>query len=344
MATYLGLDLNTWWFLVLGGVLTGYAVLDGFDLGVGAIHLFWRKETSRRIALNAIGPVWDGNEVWLVIAGGALFAGFPVVYATVFSAFYVPVMLLLTGIIFRAVAIEFRSKEEMLWWRLTWDILFSASSIVITLLLGLIIGNLIQGLPIGKDLEFAGNWLDFLNPYAFLIAFTTLALFTMHGAMFLLLKTEDRVFARLAVISKNFVIFFVIMFSMTTVATLIYIPEMAEKFRLHPTLFILPASAILAVANIPRLVTKRRYRLAFIFSGITISLLLALFSVGLFPNIVVSTISPDYNLTIYNAASSPMTLKNLLVIALIGVPLVAAYTTFVFWTFKGKVQKDKMIY
>ena len=112
MVTYFGLDLNTWWFLVLGGVLTGYAVLDGFDLGVGAIHLYFRKEMSRRIALNAIGPVWDGNEVWLVIAGGAMFAGFPIVYATVFSAFYVPFMLLLTGLIFRAVAIEFRSKED----------------------------------------------------------------------------------------------------------------------------------------------------------------------------------------------------------------------------------------
>jgi cytochrome bd ubiquinol oxidase subunit II len=334
MATYFGLDLNTWWFLVLGGVLTGYAVLDGFDLGVGAIHLFWRKETSRRIALNAIGPVWDGNEVWLVIAGGAMFAGFPVV----------PFMLLLTGIIFRAVAIEFRSKEEMAWWRLTWDVMFSASSILITLLLGLVLGNLIQGMPIGKDLEFAGNWLDFLNPYAFLIAFTTLALFTMHGAMFLLLKTEDRVFARLSVMARNFVIFFTLMFSMTTVATLIYIPEMAEKFRLHPMLFILPASAILAVANIPRLVIKRRYRLAFIFSGLTISLLLALFAVGLFPNIVVSTLSAENNITIYNAASSQLTLKNLMIVALIGVPLVAAYTTFVFWTFKGKVHQDKMIY
>jgi cytochrome bd ubiquinol oxidase subunit II len=253
-------------------------------------------------------------------------------------------MLLLTGIIFRAVAIEFRSKEEMAWWRLTWDVMFSASSIVITLLLGLVLGNLIQGMPIGKDLEFAGNWLDFLNPYAFLIALTTLALFTMHGAMFLLLKTEDRVFARLAVMARNFVIFFILMFSMTTVATLIYIPEMAEKFRLHPTLFILPASAILAVANIPRLVIKRRYRLAFIFSGLTIALLLVLFAVGLFPNIVVSTLTPEYNITIYNAASSQLTLKNLMIVALIGVPLVAAYTTFVFWTFKGKVHQDKMIY
>ena len=344
MTTYFGLDLNTWWFLVVGGVLTGYAVLDGFDLGVGAIHLYFRKEMSRRIALNAIGPVWDGNEVWLVIAGGAMFAGYPIVYATVFSAFYVPVMLLLTGLIFRAVAIEFRSKEEMLWWRWTWDIMFSASSIVITLLLGLVLGNLIQGLPIDKDFEFKGNWLSFLNPYAFLIAATTLALFAMHGAMFLLLKTEDRMYARLTVLAKNLVITFVIVFAITTVATLIYIPQMAEKFRLHPTLFIVPMAAVFAVANIPRLITKRRYRLAFVFSGITSALLLMLFSIGLFPNIVLSTISPDYNLTIYNAASSQKTLSNLMTVALIGVPLVAAYTISVFWIFKGKVKSDKLIY
>ena len=344
METYLGLDLNTWWFLVLGGVLTGYAVLDGFDLGVGAIHLFWHKETSRRIALNAIGPVWDGNEVWLVISGGAMFAGFPIVYATVFSAFYVPFMLLLTGIIFRAVAIEFRSKEPMLWWHLMWDIMFCASSILITLLLGLVVGNLIQGMPIGKDLEYTGNWLDFLNPYAFLIAFTALSLFMMHGAMFLLLKTEDRVFARLTVMAKNLVIFFVIMFAMTTVTTLVYIPQMAEKFRLHPILFTLPAMAILTVANIPRLVTKRRYRIAFIFSGLTIALLIALFAIGLFPNIVISTLSADTNITIYNGASTAKTLKNLMIVAIIGVPLVATYTTFVFWTFKGKVKQDKMVY
>jgi cytochrome bd ubiquinol oxidase subunit II len=344
MEIYFGLNLNTWWFLVLGGVLTGYAVLDGFDLGVGIIHMYFRRETSRRIALNAIGPVWDGNEVWLVIAGGAMFAGFPIVYATVLSAFYVPIMLLLTGLIFRAVAIEFRSKEEMAWWRLMWDIMFSASSILITLLLGLIMGNLIQGLAIDKDFEFCGDWLSFLNPYAFLIALTVLALFTMHGTMFLLLKTEDRMYARLTDLAKTMVITFIIIFAITTVTTLIYIPQMAEKFRLHPVLFGVPLAAILAVANIPRLITKGRYMLAFIFSAITSALLLVLFSIGLFPNIVVSTISLDNNLTIYNAASSQKTLTNLMIVAIIGVPLVAAYTISVFWIFKGKVKINKMSY
>ncbi|MCB0662458.1 MAG: cytochrome d ubiquinol oxidase subunit II, partial [Saprospiraceae bacterium] len=131
MSTFLGIDYNTWWFLLVGGVFSGYAILDGFDLGAGAWHLFFKKEKSRRIALNAVGPVWDGNEVWLVIAGGALFAGFPEVYATMFSAMYIPFMLFLAFLIFRAVSIEFRSKEEMAWWRKTWDISYSVASIML---------------------------------------------------------------------------------------------------------------------------------------------------------------------------------------------------------------------
>src|SRR5688572_1471648 len=158
METFLGLDYNVWWFLVVGGVISGYAILDGFDLGAGALHLLLRKEQSRRIALNAIGPVWDGNEVWLVIGGGALFAGFPVAYAAIFSAFYVPFMVFLMGIIFRAVAIEFRSKEPMLWWRKTWDVAYCGASITIALSLGLMLGNVAFGIPLNGQKEFAGNW------------------------------------------------------------------------------------------------------------------------------------------------------------------------------------------
>src|SRR6186713_1870570 len=166
MATFLGIDYPTWWFLVIGAVFTGYAILDGFDLGAGALHLFFNKEKSRRIALNAIGPIWDGNEVWLVIGGGALFAGFPVAYAAIFSAFYVPFMVFLVGLIWRGVAIEFRSKEPMLWWRKTWDVVYCAASIIISLSLGLMLGNVVEGLPLNGDHEFAGSWLSFFNPFA----------------------------------------------------------------------------------------------------------------------------------------------------------------------------------
>ena len=176
METLLGLDYNVWWFLVFGAVISGYAILDGFDLGAGALHLLLKKETSRRIALNAIGPVWDGNEVWLVIGGGVLFAGFPVAYAAIFSAFYVPFMIFLVGLIWRAVAIEFRSKEPGTTWRYTWDVVYSFACIVIALSLGLMLGNVALGIPLNAEHEFAGDWLSFFNPFSIMIAITTLAL------------------------------------------------------------------------------------------------------------------------------------------------------------------------
>src|SRR6187402_517203 len=203
METFLGMDYNVWWFLVFGAVISGYAILDGFDLGAGALHLLLKKETSRRIALNAIGPVWDGNEVWLVIGGGVLFAGFPVAYAAIFSAFYIPFMIFLVGLIWRAVAIEFRSKEPGTTWRFTWDVVYSFACIVIALSLGLMLGNVALGIPLNAEHEFSGDWLSFFNPFSIMIAITTLALFMMHGAIYLVMKTENRLFTKLNILAKN---------------------------------------------------------------------------------------------------------------------------------------------
>lgn len=344
METFLGIDLPTWWFLVIGGLFSGYAMLDGFDLGAGALHLFFKKEESRRIALNAVGPVWDGNEVWIVIGGGALFAGFPVVYASVFSAFYIPFMVFLIALIFRAISIEFRSKEPMLWWRRLWDVSYCLSSISIAFLLGLVLGNVIQGIPIDKNGDFRGNWLDFLNPYALMVAVTTVALFMMHGAIYLTMKTENRLYAKLTILVKNTTIFFIISYAITTLATLLYAPHLSEDFKKYPALFGIPILAILSVANITRQITRRKYRYAFIFSSVSVSLLLILVAIGLYPNIVISTLSPANNLTIYNASSSAKSLKIMLIFAAIGVPLVGTYTTFVFWTFRGKVKLDESSY
>ena len=344
METFLSIDLRVWWFLVVGAVFSGYAILDGFDLGAGALHLFFRREESRRIALNAIGPVWDGNEVWLVIGGGALFAGFPEVYASVFSAFYIPFMLFVVALIFRAISIEFRSKEPMAWWRLTWDIGYSAASIVITLLLGVLLGNLIQGIAIGPGFVYQGTTLDFINPYSLLTAVTTLALFTMHGAIYLAMKTEKRQHARLTVMVKNTSRFFGITFITLTMVTLIYIPQMADRFREHPILILVPAVTMLSTINIRRLAEKRKYWQSFLFSGMVSALLLVLVSIGLFPTIVPSTIDPAYDMTVYNSASSFASRKNMLIIAAIGVPIVATYTIFVFWTFRGKVLLDETSY
>ena len=308
MATFLGIDYPTWWFLVVGAVFSGYAILDGFDLGAGAWHLFFRKEQSRRIALNAVGPVWDGNEVWLVIGGGALFAGFPHVYATLFSGLYIPFMLFLLFIILRAVSIEFRSKESMAWWRQMWDVIYSFASIMLALSLGVVLGNVLQGMPIGADKEYAGNWLECLNPYALLMATTTLALFMMHGAIYLIMKTEGRLYDKLIRLLKRAIVAFVLLFAITTVYSLLYIPHLSNRFSESPILFVVPIITFLSIANIPRLAAKRQFRSAFFFSALSIALGLILVAVELYPVMILSTIDPDYSLTVYNAASSEKSL------------------------------------
>ena len=344
METFLGLNYDVWWFLVFGAIITGYAVLDGFDLGAGALHLFLKKETSRRIALNAIGPVWDGNEVWLVIGGGALFAGFPVAYAAIFSAFYVPFMIFMIGLIWRAVAIEFRSKEPGVKWRLTWDFIYSFACIVIALSLGLMLGNVALGLPLNEQHEFIGNWLSFFNPFSIMVAITTLALFMLHGAIYLAMKTENRLYTKLSLLAKSFTVFFLVTFGITTLYTLLYIPHLSDKIRSSPEYFALPLLMFLSIANIPRQLNKGKYRYAFISSAITIATLLAMVALEVFPNLLLATNNVNNSITVTNGASSLKTMKTLLLIAAIGTPLVGVYTFFVFWTFKGKVKLDEMSY
>jgi cytochrome bd ubiquinol oxidase subunit II len=344
MATLFSLDYATLWFLVLGAVFTGYAILDGFDLGAGAIHLFLKKEESRRIAINAIGPVWDGNEVWLVIGGGALFAGFPKVYAAVLSAFYIPFMIFLVALIFRAISIEFRSKEPMLWWRKLWDTSYCASSCVIALSLGLVLGNILQGLPLDKDGNFVGKFSYFFNPYAGMVAITTLALFMMHGAIYLVMKTEKRLYTKLTILVKNSTIFFVLSMLLLSFYTLLYQPHLTAQIKENTWMFVIPVLMVFAVANIARRISQQRYRLAFFSSAVVISLLLVIVAVELYPNMVISTIDPAYSLTVKNASSSEKSLGIMLVFAAIGVPLVAIYTSFVFYTFKGKVKLDELSY
>jgi cytochrome d ubiquinol oxidase subunit II len=344
METFLGLDYNVWWFLVFGGVISGYAILDGFDLGAGALHLLLNKETSRRIALNAIGPVWDGNEVWLVIGGGALFAGFPIAYSAIFSAFYVPFMVFLVGLIWRGVAIEFRSKEPGVLWRRTWDIVYCVSSITIALSLGLMLGNVAYGISLNEHHEFNGNWLSFFNFFSIMVAITTLALFMMHGAIYLVMKTENRLYTKLYILARQFIIFFVLSFVITTLYTLLYVPHLSDYFRQNPGTFVIPVMMVLAIANIPRQLKIGKYRYAFISSSVTIALLLIMVAIEVFPYLLYSKGNPANSITVHNAASSAKTMKILLIIALIGTPLVAVYTSFVFWTFKGKVKLDETSY
>jgi cytochrome d ubiquinol oxidase subunit II len=337
-------DLNSIWYLLVGVLLTGYAILDGFDLGVGALHLFTKTDQDRRIMLNSIGPVWDGNEVWLITGGGALFAAFPHVYATVFSGFYTAFMLLLAVLIFRAVAIEFRSKQPSPRWRKTWDISFSVSSIVIALLAGVALGNVVLGIPVGADKEYAGTFLSLLRPYALLVGVTTVSLFTMHGAIYVVMKTEGEIHDRIRAWINNTIIFFVICYVSLTMVTLIYVPHMVARFKDFPPLMLLGVLTMLAVANIPREINAGRDFRAFLTSCAVIAGLMGLFGIGLYPNFVISSIDPAYSLGIYNAASSQKTLQIMLIIAIIGIPFVLAYTASIYWVFRGKVKLNSMSY
>jgi cytochrome d ubiquinol oxidase subunit II len=320
------LDLNTTWFILIGVLFTGYAMLDGFDLGVGALHLFTKTDEERRVMLNSIGPVWDGNEVWLVTGGGALFAAFPAVYATVFSGFYLAFLLLLVALIFRAVAIEFRSKQPMRWWRKMWDAGFSFGSILSSLLIGVAMGNIARGIPLDDRGEFTGNFWSLLHPYALLLGVTTVALFMMHGAIYALMKTNGPLHEKLRGWINNCIVFFIICYAVTTMATLLYVPHMAARVRASPWLFSVALVNMLAIANIPREIHLGRDWRAFLSSCAAMMALMTLFGLEMYPNLIFSWPDAANSLNIHNAASSPKTLAIMLTIALIGVPLVLAYT------------------
>lgn len=338
-------NLEFGWFTIFVILLIGYAILDGFDLGVGMLHLFAKNDQERRVMLNSIGPVWDGNEVWLVTAGGALFAGFPDIYATMLSAFYMPVMMLLFGLILRAVAIEFRSKQSMTWWRWTWDIVFFLGSVLIAFILGMTVGNLIQGIPLDTNKEFTGAIETIFNPYAFLVGLLTISLFAMHGSIYILMKTEGEFHDKMRSRTNPCIIFFIIMYAVATMATLIYMPHMIQAFHDRPVFFAIAILNILLVANIPREIYHGRDARAFASSCLNMVCLIALYAIGTYPNVIRSINDPsNLSLTIYNSASSTLTLKILFLIALIGIPLVIAYTIAVYYIFHGKVKIDPHSY
>ena len=345
METFLGIDYPTWWFLVLGALFTGYAILDGFDFGAGAWHLFLGNETYRRIALNAIGPVWDGNEVWLVIVFAAMFAGFPVMYASLLSSMYIPFILFLALIIFRAVSIEFRSKENLKWWRNTWDVLYSFASVMLAFLLGVVLGNVLGGIAIGENLEYQGNGaLEFFSLFSILTGIAVLFLLMTHGGSYLILKTEGALSDRLMGLIRWSIYLFIFFFMVLTIYTFFKVPHLTDKFLENPVLLLIPAAAFISIANIPRLVRKMNYLGAFLFSALTMSLMLISVAIELYPDVLVSSLNSGYNLTIYDVASSDKALGIMLTIVIIGLPLVLTYTIIVYKTFMGKVRLEEHSY
>ncbi|HVT27687.1 MAG TPA: cytochrome d ubiquinol oxidase subunit II [Lacipirellulaceae bacterium] len=338
------MDLNTLWFVLLGVLLAGYAILDGFDLGVGMLQPVAKTDEERRIVLNSIGPIWDGNEVWLVTFGGAMFAAFPDSYATVFSGFYIAFMLVLLALILRAVSIEFRGKIQSRAWRGFWDYGFCVSSLLASLLFGVAVGDAMIGIPLDGKGWFVGRFVDQLGMYPLAVGLMTVAMFTMHGAIYLYLKTEGELQERLHEWMWRGFGFFMVMYILVTIMTLVLIPRATQNFADHPWAWGLVVLNILAIANIPRAISQHRPGYAFVSSSATIAALVCLFGMALYPNLVTSRPDMANSLTIYNAASSHKTLTIMSIFALIGMPFVVTYTGIVYWTFRGKVRLEEHSY
>jgi cytochrome bd ubiquinol oxidase subunit II len=338
------MDSHVIMFMLLGILLIGYGILDGFDLGVGCLHLFGQNDFERRAFLQSIGPVWDGNEVWLVTFGGALFAAFPGVYAAAFSGFYLPFMVLLCALIFRGISIEFRSKHKSTKWRNFWDACFCFSSTLISFLLGVAVGDTMQGLPVDAQGNFVGNLLDVLQPYALLVGLLSLSGFAMHGAIYLNLKTEGDLQKRIHNWMWTTFGIFLAVYMLTTVVTLITVPSASANFKHYPITWLIVLINVVAIASIPRAILRNKPLQAFAASSASILALTSLFGTALFPNLLRSTLKPEFSLSIYNASSSEMTLQIIILIACLGVPFVLSYTGIIYWVFRGKVKQDEFIY
>lgn len=341
----MNVDLHIVWFMLLGVLMTGYAILDGFDLGVGILHVVAaRTDMDRRMFMQSIGPIWDGNEVWLVTFGGALFAAFPNVYAAAFSGFYLAFMLLLIALIFRAVSLEFRSKKDSKIWRSFWDYSFCLSSTLSTFIFGLAVGGTLSGVPIDGEMIFRGGLRDIVQPYPLVIGLFAVATCAMHGAIYLNLKFEGELQERMHVWMWRTFGLFIVTYMLATIMTLIMVPWATKNFQHYPISWIVVVLNVLAIANIPRAIYKNRPLYAFVSSSCSIAAFTFLFGVALFPNLLVSTLNTQWSLTVYNGASSELTLFIMAIIAAIGMPFVMAYTGVIYWVFRGKVKSTELMY
>jgi cytochrome d ubiquinol oxidase subunit II len=331
------MTLNEVWFVLFVLIIAGYLILDGFDMGVGILLLpLARTDVERRTFLNSIGPVWDGNEVWLILGGGVLFAVFPLAYASLFSGMYSAFMLVLLVLILRTVALEFRSKEKSPRWRSTWDTVFGVASFGLALLLGIAFGNVVSGLPVDADGNFSSGLTGLLTPFALLVGVTTAAMFSVQGGIYLMLKTEGELHDRIVRTLPRLMIAFFVLNTLVVIAMVLFHQEITERYisAIWPVIF--PAAALLALGGAWLMVRRGEAFKAFLCSSALIGLLLVSGGVGLYPNLVVSTLDPAYSLTIYNAAAAENTLEVALIIAVIGIPFVLLYTTGVYYIFRGK--------
>jgi len=329
--------LQVIWFFLVGVLLVGYTILDGFDLGVGFWHLRAKGDDERRAMLNAVGPVWDGNEVWLLTAGGALFGAFPAVYASVFSGFYLALMLVLLVLMARAISFEFRSQVASTGWRSAWDVIFSVSSTVAILLFGVALGNVLRGIPLDAAGNYTGTFFGLLNPFALMTGVLGLAMLAFHGALYLVVKAsgdlEER--ARSWVAPAGFA--YLALFLISVVVTITTQGHLVDNYRAFPLLLAIPVAVLSLISGALFLHRNGESGRAFLCSSLSIAAIWAQVGAGLFPNLVPALGSPELSLTLVNAASGELTLKAMLAIALLGMPLVIGYTAWVYWIFKGKV-------
>jgi cytochrome bd ubiquinol oxidase subunit II len=331
-------DLNTLWFVLVTILFIGYFILEGFDYGVGILMpLLGKDDQERRIIINTIGPVWDGNEVWLLTAGGAIFAAFPLWYATMFSGFYIALVLMLLALILRGVAIEFRSKNRYPTWRKTWDWAIFLGSLIPALLWGVALGNLLRGVPIDENMNYVGNFFTLLNPYALLGGVTMLSVFILHGAIFLALKTKDELVTRAMAATKKVGPVATVLVFAFVVATY-FATDFVARLGINPGIVPIAAGGCLLAAG--WFIHHNRPGWAFIMNSLTIGLSTLTIFMTLYPRVMISSLNPAWSLTIYNASSSPYTLTVMSVVALIFVPIVLVYQGWTYWIFRQRLGRD----
>ena len=334
----MSIDLNTLWFLLIAVLFTGFFFLEGFDYGVGILLPFVAKnDTERRVVINTIGPHWDGNEVWLLTAGGAIFAAFPNWYATLFSGFYLALFLILLALIFRGVAFEFRSKDDNPTWRKTWDIAIFIGSLLPALLWGVAFANIVRGVPIDATMTYTGTFFTLLNPFALLGGLVTLTLFTLHGALFLSLKTDGIILERVQSWLKRLWIPVVVLVVAFVGFSLIE-TDLFVGFNLVQGIGL--AVAVVALLAAGWMIWRQQLGRAFIGTGLTLVGTVAFLFGGLFPRVMPSSLGSQFDLTIYNAASSPYTLQVMSIVALVFVPVVLLYQGWSYWVFRKRVTME----
>ncbi len=332
------------WFFLFFVLIAGYAVLDGFDLGVGVLSLFNRSDAERRLYVNAIAPVWDGNEVWLLTGGGALFAAFPPVYATVFSGFYLALMLVLLGLIARAVSMEFRGRVESAGWRRLWDGAFGIGSLLPALLFGVAVGNILRGIPVDNTGEFSGTFFGLLNPFSLLVGVLGLVMFVTHGAVYMALKSDGDLRERMLGVASKGWILWVVLYVAATIYGFFEAHHLFAGTLGSPLFWLFFLLLLGSLLTLPMQIKAGKAMVALVTSSISIISTIGVAATALYPDLVPSLVDPSYSLTVAGASSTQRTLMTMLVIALIGMPIVLAYTIVIYRVFKGKVSLDEYSY